>query len=81
MRGFVRGTAFQIAIKEYQGHLVFTRGGALSLVLVPLPDPATGRHHPATEQKLDALLEARVHWKRLDWNRDTRQFDDLTAEC
>jgi hypothetical protein len=73
------GTAFQNAIREYVGHLVFTRGGALSLVLVPLPDPATGRHHEATEQKLVALNEAVKVWKRLDWNKDTRQFDDLTT--
>lgn len=70
---------FQNAIKDMMGHLVYTRGGALGLVLIPLPDPVTGRHHPAHEQKIEALAAARNAWKRLDWNGSLRQFDDLTA--
>ena len=73
------GSHFQNAIKEVMGYLVHTMGGALYLVLVPLPDPATGRHHSANEQKIDALEAARREWKRLDWNKDLRQYDDLTA--
>ena len=73
------GSQFQNAIKEVMGYLVYTMGGALYLVLVPLPDPATGRHHSANEQKMDALEAARREWKRLDWNKDQRQYDDLTA--
>lgn len=74
------GSLFENAVHEMLGHLVFTMGGALYLVLVPVPDPATGRHHAATEQKIDALEAARTEWKRLDWNKNERQYDDLTAE-
>ena len=28
---------------------------------------------------MDALEAARREWKRLDWNKDLRQYDDLTA--
>lgn len=73
------GSQFQNAIKEVMGYLVYTMGGALYLVLVPLPDPATGRHHSANEQKIDALEAGRREWKRLDWNKDQRQYDDFTA--
>ena len=73
------GTQFQNAICDVVGYLAFTMGGALYLVLTPLPDPATGRNHPAIEQKIDALEAARRDWKRLDWNKGERQFDDLTA--
>lgn len=74
------GSLFENAVREMFGHLVFTMGGALCLVLVPAPDPATGRHHAANEQKIDALEAARRQWKRLDWNKNERQYDDLTAE-
>jgi hypothetical protein len=74
------GSLFENAVHEMLGHLVFTMGGALYLVLVPVPDPATGRHHAANEQKIDALEAARTEWKRLDWNKNERQYDDLTAE-
>jgi hypothetical protein len=67
------------AIREVMGYLVYTMGGALYLVLVPLPDPATGRHHPAHEQKIAALEAARHEWKRIDWNKVQGEFDDLTA--
>ena len=70
---------FENAIKEVSGHLVCTMSGAMYLVLVPLPDPTTGRLHPANEQKLDALEQARFEWKRLDWNKDVKQYDDYTA--
>lgn len=73
------GPQFQNAIRDVTGYLACTMGGALYLVLTPLPDPATGRNHPAIEQKIDALEAARRDWKRLDWNREERQFDDLTA--
>lgn len=73
------GSLFENAIKEVMGYLIYTVGGALSLVMVPLPDPATGRHHPANEQKVDALEAARHEWKRIDWNKDLRQYDDFTA--
>lgn len=71
---------FENAIKEVSGHLVCTMGGALYLVLVPLPDLTTGRLHPANEQKLDALEQGRFEWKRLDWNKDVKQYDDYTAQ-
>jgi len=32
------------------------------------------------EQKIDALEQARSEWKRLDWNKEERQYDDLTAQ-
>jgi len=73
------GTQFLNAIREVMGYLTYTEGGALYLVLVPLPDPTTGRRHPVNEQKIEALEAARHQWKRLDWNKDQRQYDDLTA--
>ncbi len=73
------GSQFQNAVREVMGYLAYTMGGALYFVLVPLPDPATGRHHPVNEQKIEALEAARHQWKRLDWNKDQRQYDDLTA--
>lgn len=73
------GSLFQNAIREVTGYLIYTMGGALSLVMVPLPDPATGRYHSAIEQKIEALEAARRDWKRLDWNKAERQYDDLTA--
>jgi hypothetical protein len=72
-------TAFLNAIREVMGYLVYTRGGAYYLVLVPTPDESTGRLHSAIEQKLDALEQARFVWKRIDWNKAQREFDDLTA--
>jgi hypothetical protein len=72
-------TAFFNAIREVMGYLVYTMGGAHYLVLVPLPDPTTGRLHSAIEQKIDALEQARYVWKRIDWNKALREFDDLTA--
>ena len=72
-------TAFFNAIREVMGYLVYTRGGAHYLVLVPQPDESTGRLHPAIAQKLDALEEARSVWKRLDWDKARREFDDMTA--
>ena len=74
------GSHFENAIREFWGYLVYTRGGALFLVLIPLPDPETGRHHSATEQKLDALADSRTKWKRLDWNKLRREFDDYESE-
>ena len=71
---------FENVIREVLGYLVATRAGALYLVLVPLPDAATGRHHPAVEQKIDALEAARTGWKRLEWNKEERQYDDYTAQ-
>ena len=73
------GSLFENAIKEHMGYLVYTMGGALLLVLVPLADPTTGRYHSAIEQKIDALEAGRLEWKRIDWNKDQKQFDDLTA--
>lgn len=73
------GTLFENAVREHMAYLTATMAGALNLVLVPLPDPATGRHHVAVEQKLEALEAARTEWKRLDWNKSERQFDQLTA--
>jgi hypothetical protein len=52
-------TAFFNAIREVMRYLVYTMGGAHYLVLVPLPDPTTGRLHSAIEQKIDALEQAR----------------------
>jgi hypothetical protein len=75
----IESTAFFNAIREVMGYLVYTRGGAYYLVLVPLPDENTGRLHSAVEQKLDALEQARFVWKRIDWNKAQREFDDLTA--
>jgi hypothetical protein len=72
-------TAFFNAIREMMAYLVYTRGGAHYLVLIPQPDESTGRHHSAIAQKLDALEEARFVWKRLDWDKARRQFDDMTA--
>ena len=72
-------TAFFNAIREVTGYLVYTRGGAHYFVLVPCPDESTGRLHSAIEQKLDALEEARFVWKRIDWNKAQREFDDMTA--
>ena len=72
-------TAFENAIREVVGYLVATKGGVLYLILVPQPNPATGRHHPAVEQKKDALEAARTQWKRLEWNKAAQQFDDFTA--
>ena len=71
---------FENAIREVNGYLVVTRSGASYLVLVPLPDAATGRYHPAVEQKIDALEAARTGWKRLEWNKDERQYDEYTAK-
>ena len=71
---------FENAIREVNGYLVVTRSGALYLVLVPLPDAATGRYHPAVEQKIDTLEAARTGWKRLEWNKDERQYDEYTAQ-
>ena len=71
---------FENAIREVNGYLAVTRAGALYLVLIPLPDPATGRYHPAVEQKIDALEAARAGWKRLEWNKDERQYDEYTAK-
>ncbi len=74
------GSQFENSIKEMTGYLVYTMGGALCLVLVPVADATTGRHHSANEQKIDALEQARSEWKRLDWNKEERQYDDLTAQ-
>ena len=49
------------------------------LFLAPLPDPMTGRHHSAIEQKIDAVEAARTQWKRLEWSKTDLQFDDYTA--
>lgn len=73
------GSLFENAVREHMAYLVATTGGALNLVLVPLPDPVTGRYHTAIEQKLEALEAARKDWKRLDWNKSEKQYDDLTA--
>ena len=72
-------TAFENAIREVICYLVATKGGALYLFLAPLPDPTTGRHHPAIEQKIDAVEAARTQWKRLEWSKTDRQFEDFTA--
>jgi hypothetical protein len=72
-------TAFENAIREVNCYLVATKGGALYLFLAPLPDPTTGRHHPAIEQKIDAMEAARLQWKRLEWSKTDMQFDDYTA--
>jgi len=74
------GSQFENSTKEMTGYLVYTMGGALYLMLVPLADPTTGRHHSANEQKMVALEKARTEWKRLDWNKEERQYDDLTAQ-
>ena len=71
---------FENAIREVCGYLVVTRAGALYLVLVPLPDAATGRYHPTVEQKIDALEAARTRWKRLEWNKDEHQYEEYTAK-
>ena len=73
------GRAFFNAIREVMGYLVYTLGGALYLVLVPLPDPSTGRHHSVIARKIEALEEARAVWKRLDWDKERREYDDMTA--
>ena len=73
------GTQFENAIREMHGYLVSTMGGALYFVLAPVADPTTGRHHPAVEQKIDALEAGKIEWKRLEWNSAERQYDDLTA--
>jgi hypothetical protein len=72
-------TAFENAIREVNCYLVATKGGALYLFLAPLPDPTTGRHHIATEQKIDAVEAARTKWKRLEWSKTDLQFEDYTA--
>jgi hypothetical protein len=72
-------TAFENAIREVVCYLVATKGGALYLFLAPVPDPTTGRHHPAIEQKIDAVEAARTRWKRLEWSKTDLQFEDYTA--
>lgn len=44
------------------------------------PDDGSGRRHEAIDAKEDAVRDAREAWMRLDWNKDTRQFDTSTAE-
>jgi hypothetical protein len=75
----MENTSFENAIREMNCYLVATKGGALYLFLAPLPDPATGRHHPATEQKIDAMEAARARWTRLEWSKADLQFDVFTA--
>ena len=72
-------TAFENAVREVVGYLVATKGGALCLFLAPVPDPTTGRHHSAVEQKIDAVEAARTQWKRLEWSKTDLQFEDYTA--
>lgn len=72
-------TAFENAVREYDARLLFMRGGALILLLLPCPSLATGRPHKATVQKLDACAEAVDQWKRLDWNEALKEFDDMTG--
>ena len=74
------GIHFENAIKQVWGFLVYTRAKALMLVLIPLPDPETGRHHPATQQKLETLLESRTVWKMLQWNKRTKQFEEFSTD-
>ncbi len=73
------GSQFENAVREMFGYLVSTTGGAMYLVLVPVADPATGRHHSAVAQKVEAFEAAKFEWKRLEWNKNERQYDDLTA--
>ena len=72
-------TSFENAIRAVVGYLVATKGGALYLFLAPVEDPMTGRHHPAIEQKIDAVEAARTKWKRLEWSKTEKQFEDYTA--
>ncbi len=76
----MESTAFENAIHEVVCYLVATKGGALYLFLAPVPDPTTGRHHSAIEQKIDAVEAARTKWKRLEWSKTDKQYDDYTAE-
>jgi hypothetical protein len=73
-------TSFENAIRVVVGYLVATKGGALCLFLAPVEDPTTGRHHPAIEQKIDAVEASRTKWMRLEWNKVDLQFDVYTAE-
>ncbi len=75
----LKNTAFENAIREMVCYLVATKGGALYLFLATVPDPTTGRHHPAIEQKIDAVEAARTQWKRLEWSKTDRQFEEFTA--
>jgi len=75
----MESTAFENAIREVNCYLVATKGGALILFLAPLPDPTTGRYHPAVEQKIDAVESARSQWKRLEWSKGDLQYEDYTA--
>ena len=75
----MESTAFENAIREVLCYLIATKGGAMYLFLAPLPDPATGRHHSAVEQKIDAVEAARTQWKRLEWSKTDLQFEDYTA--
>ena len=72
-------TAFENAIREVHCYLVATQAGALYLFLAPVPDPTTGRHHRAIEQKIDAVEASRNQWKRLEWSKTDSQFEDYTA--
>jgi hypothetical protein len=76
----LESTAFENAIHEVNCYLVATKSGTLHLFLAPLPDPVSGRHHAAVEQKIDAVEAARTRWMRLEWNKTDLQFDIYTAE-